>query len=205
MTAEKPLLREVDPTWAAICLDAEALRKSEPLMAGLIHSAVLDHESLTDALSFRLAQKLSGAEMSALALRNVYAAAFRDAPELMDYVRADLSAVYERDPACNSYLQPILYFKAFLAIQNHRVAHWYWNVGRQDLARLLQMRATEGFSVDIHPGARIGRGLMIDHASGIVIGETAVVGDNVSMLHAVTLGGTGKEQGDRHPKIGNSC
>ncbi len=117
--------------------------------------------------------------------------------------RADLMAVYERDPACHRYLQPVLFFKGYQAVQAYRIGHWLWNGGRRDLAYFVQMRVSEVFGVDIHPNARIGRGLMIDHAHSIVIGETAVVGDNVSMLHSVTLGGTGKEDGDRHPKIGN--
>jgi serine O-acetyltransferase len=117
--------------------------------------------------------------------------------------RADIVAVRERDPACHRYIDPVLFFKGFQAIMTHRVAHWLWREGRRDLALYLQMRMSEVFTVDIHPGARLGKGIMIDHAHAIVIGETAVVGDDVSMLHAVTLGGTGKEDGDRHPKIGN--
>ncbi len=112
-------------------------------------------------------------------------------------------AVYDRDPACHRFLQPLLYFKGFQAVQAYRIAHWLWNEGRQDLAYFVQMRASEMFGVDIHPAARIGQGIMIDHAHSIVVGETAVVGDNVSLLHSVTLGGTGKEDEDRHPKIGD--
>lgn len=118
-------------------------------------------------------------------------------------MRADIIAVYERDPACHRYLQPLLFFKGFQALQCYRIRHFLWREGRAELAYYFQMRTSEAFGVDIHPGARIGQGVMFDHAHSIVIGETAVVGDNVSMLHSVTLGGTGKEDGDRHPKIGS--
>ena len=116
---------------------------------------------------------------------------------------ADIVATYERDPACHRFIQPMLYFKGFQAVQSYRVAHWLWAEGRRDLAYFFQMRCSEVFGIDIHPAARIGQGIMIDHAHSIVIGETAVVGNNVSMLHSVTLGGTGKEDDDRHPKIGD--
>ena len=112
-------------------------------------------------------------------------------------------ATFDRDPACHRYLQPLLFFKGFQAVQAYRLGHWLWLNGHKNLAYQVQMRVSEVFGVDIHPAARIGRGIMIDHAHSIVIGETAVVGDNVSMLHSVTLGGTGKEDGDRHPKIGD--
>ena len=129
--------------------------------------------------------------------------AYETDPDLSQAARADLVAVNDRDPACSRYLQPILFFKGFQALQAYRVGHWLWKQGRKDMAYFVQMRISEAFGVDIHPAARLGRGIMIDHAHSIVIGETAVVGDNVSMLHSVTLGGTGKEDGDRHPKIGN--
>jgi serine O-acetyltransferase len=129
-------------------------------------------------------------------------AAFDAEPELAAAVRADLAAVRDRDPACKRFVEPLLFFKGFQALTAQRVAHWLWGHGRRDLALYLQMRMSERFSVDIHPAARLGRGIMIDHGHSIVIGETAVVGDEVSMLHGVTLGGTGKETGDRHPKIG---
>jgi serine O-acetyltransferase len=136
-------------------------------------------------------------------LREIADEAYANDPELGQAARADIMAVYDRDPACHRFLQPILFFKGYHAVQAYRIGHWLWTHGRQDMAYFVQMRVSEVFSVDIHPAARIGKGIMIDHAHAIVIGETAVVGDNVSMLHSVTLGGTGKEDGDRHPKIGN--
>jgi serine O-acetyltransferase len=136
-------------------------------------------------------------------LREIADEAIAADPWIGSAARADLVATHERDPACERFLEPLLYFKGFQALQAHRVAHWLWGQGRRDMAQFLQARVSEVFGVDIHPAARMGQGIMIDHAHSIVIGETARVGDNVSMLHSVTLGGTGKEHGDRHPKIGD--
>jgi serine O-acetyltransferase len=195
-------LKTVDPVWHQIRQEAEALAADEPFMASLAHSVVLHHATLENALSYRLAQKLSSPEMSPLLLREMADAAYSDNPHMGAAGRADIVAVHDRDPACHRMLQPLLYFKGFLAIQSYRLGHHLWTEGRKDLALFLQMRCSEVFGVDIHPGARIGQGIMIDHAHSIVIGETAEVGDDVSMLHSVTLGGTGKAGGDRHPKIG---
>jgi serine O-acetyltransferase len=200
-TRTKPVL--VDPVWNRVSAEAEAAVAREPLMGGLIHSCVLHHATLEKALSYRISAKLSSNEMSMLVLREVADEAYTADAGLAEAARADLMAVLDRDPATHRLLQPILYFKGFQAMQAYRVSHWLWQDGRKDLAYFLQMRASEVYGIDIHPGARIGRGIMIDHAHSIVIGETAVVGDNVSMLHSVTLGGTGKEDGDRHPKIGD--
>lgn len=194
---------ELDPVWHRIRTEAEAAISSEPLMGGLIHSGVLHHASFERALAYRLSLKLASNEMSEQILREIADEAYVNEPELAAAARADLMAIYDRDPACHRYLQPLLYFKGFQAVQAYRLGHWLWQKGRTDLAYFVQMRVSEAFGVDIHPAARIGKGIMIDHAHSIVIGETAVVGDNVSMLHSVTLGGTGKEDGDRHPKIGN--
>ncbi|WP_285671131.1 serine O-acetyltransferase [Paralimibaculum aggregatum] len=183
--------------------EAEQLAASEPFMASMAHSVVLHHPSLEAALSYRLAQKLSSPEMSPLLMREMADRAYAETPLMGCAGRADIRAVFERDPACHRMIQPLLYFKGFLAVQSYRLAHWHWTTGRRDMALFIQMRCSEVFGVDIHPGARIGQGIMIDHAHSIVIGETAVVGDDVSMLHSVTLGGTGKEGGDRHPKIGD--
>ncbi len=193
----------IDPVWTAIRGEAGRVERHEPLMASLVHAGVLHHASLERALSFRIAQKLASVEMSDLILREIADAAYADDPDLGIAARADLLAVFERDPACHSYLQPLLFFKGFQALQSYRIGHWLWRSQRPDMAYFVQMRTSELFGVDIHPAARVGRGVMIDHAHSIVIGETAVVGDNVSMLHSVTLGGTGKEEGDRHPKIGD--
>ncbi|TYB82872.1 serine O-acetyltransferase [Maritimibacter fusiformis] len=193
----------LDPVWDRITREARETVADEPVMGGLVHACVLHHASVEKALSYRISAKLSSNEMSMLVLREVADEAYQAAPELAEAARADLVAVLERDPATYRLLQPILYYKGFQAMQAYRVAHWLWRQGRRDLAYFLQMRCSEVYGVDIHPAARIGKGIMIDHAHSIVIGETAVVGDNVSMLHSVTLGGTGKEEEDRHPKIGD--
>jgi serine O-acetyltransferase len=203
MARSRAQLASVDPVWTRITEEAEAALREEPLLGGLIHSSILHHESLERALAYRIALKLASGEMGEQLLREIAEAAFAADPGLGQAARADIVAVYERDPACHRFIEPILFFKGFQAIVAHRVAHWLWREGRRDLAYFIQSRMSERFSVDIHPAARIGKGLMIDHAHAVVIGETAVVGDNVSMLHSVTLGGTGKEHGDRHPKIGD--
>ena len=202
-TAQETRLTALDPIWLTIREEAKAAAAAEPAMAGLFHEAVLRHASLEAAIAHRVATKLADATVSASALRELADAAFAGDPGIGRAVRADLAAVRDRDPACERQIEPMLYFKGFQALASYRVAHWLWREGRRDAALFLQMRASETFSVDIHPDARIGRGTMIDHAHAIVIGETAVVGDDVSMLHDVTLGGTGKEHGDRHPKIGD--
>ena len=202
MAQTKPRIAKLDPVWSAIRDEAEATARVEPLMASLVHAGVLHHDNLERALAFRIAQKLASPEMSDLILREIADAAYAADAHLGRAARADILAVYERDPACHRFLQPLLFFKGFQALQCHRVAHWLWRTQRRDMAYFIQMRTSEAFGVDIHPAARMGVGIMIDHAHSIVIGETAVVGDNVSMLHSVTLGGTGKADGDRHPKIG---
>jgi len=191
----------VDPVWDRIRSEAQDIVQNSPLMGGLVHACILHHATLNKALSYRIAAKLSSNEMSMVVLREIVDQAYAETPALIEAARADLMAVYERDPACHRLVQPVLYFKGYQAMQAYRIAHWLWNKGQHDLAYFFQMRVSEIFGVDIHPAARIGKGIMIDHAHSIVIGETAVVGDNVSMLHSVTLGGTGKEEEDRHPKI----
>jgi serine O-acetyltransferase len=203
MAEPKARLTHVDPVWRRVCNEAEAAIKDDPLMGGMIHSSLLHHATMEAALAYRFSFKLASAEMGEQVLREIADTAYRNDPDLCAAARADLVAVYDRDPACHRYLQPILFYKGYQAVQAYRVGHRLWQNGRRDLAYFVQMRISEAFGVDIHPGARIGRGIMIDHAHSIVIGETAVVGDNVSMLHSVTLGGTGKQDGDRHPKIGN--
>jgi serine O-acetyltransferase len=203
MAERREKLAECDPVWLRIYDEAEHAVADEPLLGGLIHSSVLHHRSLERALSYRIAMKLASDEMSGQMIREICDMAYDADSGLALAARADIAAVYDRDPACQRFLQPLLFFKGFQAIQAYRVAHWLWQTGRRDLAFFFQMRTSEMFGVDIHPAARLGKGIMIDHAHGIVIGETAVVGDNVSMLHSVTLGGTGKEDEDRHPKIGD--
>ena len=203
MAQTQQKIAEVDPVWQRICVEAEEAIKEEPLIGGFVHSSVLHHSSLENALAYRISMKLASAEMSDQMLREIADRAYREEPALAESARADIVAIFDRDPACLRFLQPLLFFKGFQAIQAYRLGNYLWKQGRRDLAYYVQMRVSEIFGVDIHPGATIGRGLMIDHAHSIVIGETAVVGDNVSMLHSVTLGGTGKEEEDRHPKIGD--
>ena len=193
---------EAPPVWAALRNEAAASAKTESALASLLAAVILNHKSLGDALSYQLARKLGDQELRAMSLRDICEEAYYGDPSMVEKAEYDLKAVFERDPACKGYVQPFLFFKGFLALQTHRVAHWLWAEGRETLAFYLQSRSSELFQVDIHPATTIGRGVFIDHGTGIVIGETAVIGDDVSMLQDVTLGGTGAEQGDRHPKVG---
>jgi serine O-acetyltransferase len=204
MGEAKPKIVSIDPVWDRIREEAADIIRNEPVMASLVHSVILSHPTLEVALSHRVAHRLASGEMTESILYNAFEEAYDAGCRLGDIARSDILAVFERDPACHRYIQPLLFYKGFQAVQAYRLAHWFWVHGRKDLAYFMQMRTSEVFGVDIHPAARIGRGLMIDHAHSIVIGETAVVGDNVSMLHSVTLGGTGKDDHDRHPKIGNN-
>jgi serine O-acetyltransferase len=197
-------LAAVDPIWDALRLEADAVVRAEPALGGFIHATVLAHDRLEDAVCHRLAQRLNHSDVDAGLIAKTFAQVLDRAPDLGDMFRADLQAVFDRDPAIDRYLEPLLYFKGFHALVTHRVAHALWNSGRRDFALYLQSQSSRIFAVDIHPAARIGRGIMFDHATGIVIGETAVVGDNCSLLHGVTLGGNGKDDGDRHPKIGRN-
>jgi serine O-acetyltransferase len=190
-----------DPVWERVREEAEEMAAGEPILASFLYSTILNHRTFNDALAYHLAQKLGNAEVHSMQLRELFDEALREQPEIGEATRADIVAYYDRDPACHSYIQPLLYFKGFHALQAYRVAHWLWGEGRRAMALYLQSRMSELFAVDIHPAAKLGRGIFIDHATGIVIGETAVVEDDVSMLHGVTLGGTGKETGDRHPKV----
>ncbi|MDR3510468.1 MAG: serine O-acetyltransferase [Caulobacteraceae bacterium] len=190
------------PVWAALRNEAAHAAQTEPTLASLLNAVVLKHDRLSSALSYQLARKLGDQELRAMSAREIADEAYASDPAIIDMVEADLQAVFERDPACKGYVQPFLFFKGFLALQTHRVAHWLWTEGRETLAFYLQSRMSEIFQVDIHPATRIGSGVFIDHGTGIVVGETAVIGDDVSMLQGVTLGGTGAQRGDRHPKIG---
>ncbi len=204
--SSQPQVRSVtlDPLWQAIRQETEAEAGREPVLASFLHATILNHDTLEAALSFHLAHKLDSATASALLVREVIEDALRSDPRIGEATRCDIRAVHERDSACRQgFSVPFLYFKGFHALQAYRVAHWLWTQGRQSLALFFQNRISGEFGVDIHPAARIGCGIMLDHATGVVIGETAVVGDNVSIMQGVTLGGTGKEHGDRHPKVGN--
>ncbi|MGE0523146.1 MAG: serine O-acetyltransferase [Variibacter sp.] len=200
-TRLKTTLGTVDPVWAQIRREAEEIVSREPELASFIYSSVLHHETLEGAVVHRLAERLDHSDVSGELIRQAYAEALRDTPELRDLFRADIAATLDRDPAADRCIEPLLYFKGFHAIQTHRLAHWLWGKGRQDFAFYLQSRSSAVFQTDIHPAVTVGRGIFLDHATGLVVGETAVIEDDVSMLQDVTLGGTGKEDGDRHPKI----
>ena len=195
-------LDKVDPVWARIRREAEVVVRQEPELSSFIYSSVLHHDRLEQVVVHRIAERLDHADVSGELIRQAYQDALGDTPTLGDVFRADVVATYDRDPATNRFIEPVLYYKGFHAIQTHRLAHWLWGKGRKDFAYYLQSRASAVFNCDIHPAARIGRGIFLDHASGLVVGETAAIDDDVSMLHDVTLGGTGNEAGDRHPKIG---
>lgn len=198
-TGRKP--DDSDVIWATIRQEVAREVEREPILAGFLHATILNHARLEDALSFHLAGKLATLSLSAMLIRELIDETFEASPSIVEATRCDLQAIRDRDPASHSYLEPFLYFKGFHALQSYRVAHWLWQQDRRTLAIHLQNRISEVFGVDIHPAARLGTGILIDHGTGVVIGETAVVEDNVSLLHEVTLGGTGKALGDRHPKV----
>ncbi len=199
--AEPRVFEASGGVWAQLRVEAMQAAAEEPLLASYLHASILHHDRIEDALSYHLAQKLGHGDLPALQLREVIREAYLSEPVLAAQATRDMRVVRERDPACRTYLQPFLYFKGYGGLQSYRIANWLWRQEREILAYHLQSRVSELFAVDIHPAAKIGAGVFIDHAHGIVIGETAVVEDDVSMLHSVTLGGTGKEGGDRHPKI----
>lgn len=194
---------EDDDLWLKMKEEARSDIEQEPILSSYYYSSILSHESLERAVANHLSIKLSNSTLSSNTLFDLFLRIFSNDKEIVEAIKHDIRAVKERDPACISYVHCFLNFKGFLACQAHRVAHKLWLQGRNILALLIQNRVSEVFAVDIHPGARIGRGILLDHATGVVIGETAVIGENVSILHNVTLGGTGKDIGDRHPKIGD--
>lgn len=198
-------LHQQDPIWHTIRQETKEQADKEPALASYFHSTILNHDTLEGALSFHLANKLANPAISALQIREIIEDSMKHSRCVTESVRADIKAVYERDSACDSYFLPFLYFKGFHALQAYRIAHCLWNRDRRALAQFFQSHIAETFAVDIHPAAIIGKGIMLDHATGIVIGETAVVEDDVSIMQNVTLGGTGKEAGDRHPKIRKGC
>ncbi|WP_323762685.1 serine O-acetyltransferase [Maricaulis sp.] len=201
---EKPVEARTgtESIWARLRVEAASAAAEEPILASFLNAAILRHNNFSDALAYRIAAKLADAQLDAMLARDVAEEAIAGDPDIVQQAAADMIAIDERDPACLSLLQPFLYFKGYNALQAHRVGHWLWSQGRQTLAFHLQSRVGERFGLDIHPAARIGRGVMLDHATSVVIGETAVVGDDCSILHEVTLGGTGAAHEDRHPKVG---
>jgi serine O-acetyltransferase len=194
-------LDKVDPIWARVRHEAEEVTRREPELATFIFENILHNDSLEAAVAHRVSQRLDHDDVSADLIRQAYSEALEDEPAIGDAFRADIAAVVDRDPATSRLIEPLLYYKGFHAIQTHRLAHWLLGKGRKDFALYLQSRSSAVFQCDINPAARIGRGIFLDHATGLVVGETAEIDDDVSILHDVTLGGTGKEHEDRHPKI----
>ena len=194
-------LQAMDPIWDSLREEARAAAAADPLLAAFLYSTVINQRSLEESVIHRVCERLDHPDLQANLLRQTYSEMLADWPEWGAVLRVDIQAFYDRDPACTRFLEPVLYFKGFHAIQTHRLAHWLWNGGRRDFALYLQSRSSAVFQTDINPAARMGKGIFIDHATGLVVGETAVIEDNVSILHGVTLGGTGKAGGDRHPKI----
>ncbi|MCO6185974.1 serine O-acetyltransferase [Rhizobium sp. L1K21] len=196
-------LEAVDPIWHHLRQEAAATAAADPVLAAFMYSTVLNTASLEDCVIYRICERLDHPDIQAVLLRQTFNEMLADWPEWSEILRVDIQAVYDRDPAATRYIEPVLYFKGFHAVQTHRLAHWLWKKGRKDFALYLQSRSSSVFQTDIAPAAPIGRGFFLDHATGLVVGATATVGDNVSILQGVTLGGTGKESGDRHPKIGD--
>ena len=192
-----------DRIWQKIREETRIALADEPILASFMHATILHHEELECALSYHLANQLDSPSASSMMLREVFLEAFSSDEDIRHAIREDLDAVLERDSACHEYYLPFLYFKGFQALQTHRVAHWLWRQGRHSLALFLKSCMSQKLGVDIHPAAQFGKGILLDHATGLVVGETAVVGNKVSILQSVTLGGTGKTDGDRHPKIGD--
>lgn len=196
-------LVEHDPVWRRIRTDAEGIVDREPAMSGFLMAVVLDQPSLEEAIAERVANRIAEPPLGAAHIRHAFRDALDDDPTLADIFRVDLVAVLDRDAACERLIEPLLYFKGFHALAAHRVAHSMWTRGRRDMALMMQSAISAALQVDIHPQVPMGRGIFIDHATGVVIGQTARLGDDVSLLQGVTLGGTGKAGGDRHPKIGH--
>ena len=187
--------------WRQLREEAERKAAEEPILGSYFHATILNHASFGAALSFRLASKLDNPMLPTMLIRDVIQEALGDDDGILDAAQVDMLANRSRDPACEDLCTPFLYYKGFHALQAHRIAHWLWRRERRTLARFFQSQISVGLGVDFHPAARVGRGIMLDHATGVVVGETAVIEDDVSILHSVTLGGTGKDSGDRHPKI----
>jgi serine O-acetyltransferase len=191
----------VDPVWDNVRREAQDAVDIDAALAVFLFSTILNHNTLESAVIHRISERLDHADVPASLLRQTFLAMAAAVPNFSKTLRIDMQAVFDRDPACERYIDPLLYFKGFHAIQTHRLAHWLWEQGRKDFALYLQARVSSVFQVDIHPAVKMGQGIFFDHATGIVIGMTAVIEDDVSILQGVTLGGTGKETGDRHPKI----
>ena len=194
-------LRVAGSLWQAMRREVHLRAEFEPIMSTFFHATVLNHDTIEGALSFLLANKLGSSVISSMAIREIIEESYQNEASLIQAAEIDIKATRNRDPACNSYSTPFLFYKGFHVLQSHRVAHWLWSQERHSLAFYFQNQMSAIFGVDIHPAAHIGCGIMFDHATGLVIGETAVIEDDVSILHGVTLGGTGKVSGNRHPKV----
>ncbi len=195
------MVAKIQDFWSQLKLEARSIAEREPLLASFVHACILTHHNFESCLSFILSNKMADDVMPALAIREVFDEAYLVNPAMVEAAIEDIKAVHARDAAVSDYLTPLIYFKGFQAVQVHRLAHHLWLQGRHQLALFLQSRNSQAFGVDMHPAAQLGKGIMFDHATGIVVGETAVIEDNVSILQNVTLGGTGNESGDRHPKV----
>lgn len=196
-------IQPMDPIWDSLREEAAVAAEREPVLSAFLYVTVINQPSLEKAVIHRICERLDHGDLPASLLRQAFGDMAANCPDWSSILRVDIQAVYDRDPACTRFMEVLLYFKGFHAIQTHRLAHWLFSHGRRDLALYLQSRSSSIFQTDINPAARIGKGIFLDHATGLVVGETAVIGDNVSILHGVTLGGTGKEGSDRHPKIGH--
>jgi serine O-acetyltransferase len=207
MTAARPpeelsaLCAKSDAMWAHMRQEAEDALRLDPSLAPLMIGELLNRRSLEEAVIHRVSGRLGDSAMDAAAIADAFLAALASEPTIGEAFRADVAACVERDPACQRLIEPLLYFKGYHAIQASRLAHALWRAGKRDFAFYIQSRTSDALAADIHPAARFGKGIFLDHATGFVVGETAVVEDDVSILHGVTLGGTGKVAGDRHPKI----
>jgi serine O-acetyltransferase len=190
-----------DPLFARIRVEAEEAAGREPELAPFLLTTILNHDAFEDAVIHRVAARLDHVDVPEAMIRQTFAEFVDRDPYLGEAFRADILAVADRDPACHRIMEPLLYFKGFHALQTHRLAHALWRGGRKDFALYLQSRSSSVFQTDINPAAKIGKGIFLDHATSLVVGETCVIEDDVSILQGVTLGGTGKETGDRHPKI----
>ncbi len=191
----------LDPVWAAVRKEAEVAIETDPMMSAFLFTTILNQPSLEAAITHRISERLHHPDFPRDFIRQMFNEMMEDMPDWSEMLRVDIAAVVDRDPACERLIEPILYFKGFHAIQTHRLAHWGWHNGKYDMALYLQSRSSSVFQTDINPQAKMGKGIFIDHATGLVVGATAEIGDDVSIMQGVTLGGTGKVSGDRHPKV----
>ena len=199
--SQRSQIELADALWARLRVEAREAYGRAPMLAPLFVDSILNQPSFEAAIFHRIATRLHNNIVGLGVIIDAFNRAFEETPEIADALRADIAAVVDRDPACERFIEPFLYFKGFHAIQTHRLANWLWTSGERDFALYLQSRSSDVFQTDIHPAVHLGRGIFLDHATGLVVGETAVIEDDVSMLQGVTLGGTGKEAGDRHPKV----